>query len=65
MQSKRLRNVIKSILKKNTNQIIKGGQNKVSLYIYSGKIRPSSFMVADTFMMLKLFGTTGNLTTGR
>ena len=34
-------------------------ENKVSLYIYSGKIRPSSFMVADTFMMLKLFGKDG------
>lgn len=34
-------------------------ENKVSLYIYSGKLRPSSFMVADTFMMLKLFGKDG------
>ena len=34
-------------------------KNKVSLYIYSGKLRPSSFMIADTFMMLKLFGKDG------
>ncbi|WP_048153300.1 winged helix-turn-helix domain-containing protein [Methanosarcina sp. Kolksee] len=34
-------------------------ENKVSLYIYSGKIRPSSFMVTDNFFMLKLFGKEG------
>ena len=34
-------------------------ENKVSLYIYSGKIRPSSFMIADNFVMLKLFGKEG------
>ena len=34
-------------------------ENKVSLYIYSGKIRPSSFMVSDNFMLLKLFGKDG------
>ncbi|MDM7918732.1 MAG: DUF1724 domain-containing protein, partial [Methanosarcina sp.] len=27
--------------------------------IYSGKIRPSSFMVTDNFFMLKLFGKEG------
>jgi predicted transcriptional regulator len=34
-------------------------ENKVSLYIYSGDVRPSSFMVADDFMLLKLFGKEG------
>jgi predicted transcriptional regulator len=34
-------------------------ENKVSLYIYSGKVRPSSFMVTDNFIMLKLFGKEG------
>lgn len=33
--------------------------NKVSLYIYSGEVRPSSFMVTDNFVMLKLFGKDG------
>lgn len=34
-------------------------ENKVSLYIYSGKIRPSSFIVTDNFFLLKLFGKDG------
>lgn len=34
-------------------------ENNVSLYIYSGEIKVSSFMVADDFMMLKLFGKDG------
>jgi len=34
-------------------------ENKVSLYIYSGEVKLSSFMVTDDFMMLKLFGKDG------
>ncbi len=34
-------------------------ENNVSLYIYRGKIKPSSFIISDEFMMLKLFGKEG------
>lgn len=34
-------------------------ENKISHYIYSGKIRPSSFVVANNFLLLKLFGKDG------
>jgi len=33
--------------------------NNVSLYIYRGKIKPSSFIISNEFMMLKLFGKEG------
>lgn len=34
-------------------------ENNVSLYIYRGKIKPSSFIISNEFMMLKLFGKEG------
>ena len=34
-------------------------ENNVSLYIYRGEIKPSSFMITDEFVMLKLFGKEG------
>lgn len=34
-------------------------ENNVSLYIYSDKIRPSSFMATDNFLLLKLFEKDG------
>ncbi|MGI6174538.1 MAG: helix-turn-helix transcriptional regulator [Christensenellales bacterium] len=34
-------------------------ENNISLYIYRGKIKPSSFIVSNEFIMLKLFGKEG------
>jgi predicted transcriptional regulator len=34
-------------------------ENNVSLYIYRGKIKPSSFIISNEFIMLKLFGKEG------
>lgn len=34
-------------------------ENDASIYIYRGEIRPSSFIISDDFMMLKLFGKEG------
>jgi predicted transcriptional regulator len=34
-------------------------KNNVSLYIYRGEIKPSSFIISNEFMMLKLFGKEG------
>ncbi len=35
-------------------------ENNVSLYIYRGETKPSSFMITDEFVMLKLFGKEGD-----
>ncbi len=34
-------------------------ENNVSLYIYRGEIKPSSFIISDELMVLKLFGKEG------
>lgn len=34
-------------------------ENNASIYIYRGEIKPSSFIVADEFLILKLFGKEG------
>lgn len=34
-------------------------ENNIPLYVYRGEIKPSSFMVTDEFMTLKLFGKEG------
>lgn len=34
-------------------------ENKASIYIYKGEMKPSSFIVTDEFMILKLFGKEG------
>lgn len=49
-------NRLKNDFEEEYNVLLK---NKVSLYIYSGKVRPSSFMVTDNFFLLKLFGKDG------